>query len=201
MFDALLSYYRWLLGGADGGGSGLGLPEVLLLLAVVFVALPVFFVMLGALTGRGAPVPTTGGGGGMIILLIVVTVVGVVAARAIPTFLTYQQRAIINGGTALFMNARAQSEMRYVDMGRYPDTLEDLAMGDQARGKGYELQVQPGGTLVVVFNEPAQLVGRVIVWSRQAPEDEYSDWTCFTDLPPEMAPASLRAECQFAPPP
>jgi len=65
----------------------------------------------------------------LIELMIVIAIIGILAAIAIPNFVSYRQRSYNSATKSDLKNAVTAQEAYYVDEGSYADTLTKLGVG------------------------------------------------------------------------
>ena len=82
----------------------------------------------------------------LIELLVVVIIIGILAAIAVPTFLSQRQKAGDSAAKADLRNAAVAMESYYTDNGSYPTTLAQLQTTSFKKSSGVTFQFVGGAT-------------------------------------------------------
>jgi type IV pilus assembly protein PilA len=122
-------------------------------------------------------------------LMIVVTIVGILAAVAIPGYLTYLTRAKIAEGVALSHAVKTAIAEFHGVHGTFPADNAELGLAAPVLLRGryvQSIEVRAGGVIVVTYGDPA-MAGQTLTLTPTSP-DRAVQWTCGTTLPLYLRP-------------
>jgi len=118
------------------------------------------------------------GGFTLIELLVVVAIIGILAAIAIPLFLSQRDNAAVSGGEAEVKNAATQIEVYYTENGSYPQTLADANVNSSA---GVTMTYTPTGNPATAYALQATVTEAgncVVAWDPSAGTFDAVATTC-----------------------
>jgi type IV pilus assembly protein PilA len=97
----------------------------------------------------------------LIELLVVVAIIGILAAIAIPLFLSQRDNAAVSGGEAEVKNAATQIEVFYTENGSYPADLDTAGVNSSA---GVSMNYATADGAYTLYATITEADGCAVVW-------------------------------------
>ena len=195
------AYYQFLFGLIAGLIANGHWWMVVLGAFGVLGAIALFFVILGAIGERMSGLAgAEGGGRGGGFLLIVVVIIGILASVAVPQFAMQRDRADVLTAAAVIANVRNGFEAYWIQAQQLPTSLDQAGLDASQLPAGIKsLSYTPETGEVRLEFARGELAGKSIsLVASLAGGTGDVQWTCTTDVDPNLLPDDLRADCSPA---
>lgn len=109
----------------------------------------------------------------LIELMFVISIIGILAAIAIPNFISYRDKAFLCEGYELSGPVRKDIVDFYDHRGEFPSNNAQLGFPEAIKGKSVESIRVDNGTIQIIYNENARSFSGTVITLRPVVNDQY----------------------------
>ena len=146
---------------------------------------------LGALTGSGG---TSNAAAIVAVVVILIAFIGILAAIAIPQFITFKNRAIMAQASAAGKDASQYVAQFYLQQQRIPATMQEAGMTTPLPAAVNDIVVDGQNGTIIVTMKGSSFTGKALLFIPSNVTEQGITWTCIgQNIEDRYLPSSCRS--------